>query len=549
MATIRHLILTLTTFFYASIGLAQEIPDPVGWCQQMLWDPVGVPSELRKGGGNPPDEVLYALSLSGGGYRAMLFHIGTLHRLNDARRLSKLKVVSSVSGGSITAAVLAHRWEQLKFDPNGYAENLREVIEEPLRDLAGKTIGKPSVLEGALGSSTAPKILSHKLNSILFATASRPTALLTDIRSDPTKRNPRPIFIFLSTNLQTGELMQFRGNLVGGPQIGWTAPGDIALSDVVAASAGFPPFFAPLKLKLPHGVGTWLECSENRDNPFGIDPRNEPARAIDNANLDAMRKEVFLADGGIRDNLGVSAIEEINRIRRIRWNAFGLYPYHKYNTVTFISDGGAATAIDQHPSTTWLGVFGRVTSLMSDQPNDLRIENIVRSNSLATLQGTDYSNFMRNPCDEPYKKSLLERDLVLRNYVNSLPGDGFAYWSIRRMPKVHVGLQCPEVKATPWMREEVRALASVPTDLAILDRRLQARLINWGYLSAHHGMPYISELVRNRDELNKFLNECKMPFSAVEVDPDGYTASARDALCLPFREWNMPYSRPTQEED
>lgn len=549
MTKIRHLILAVTAFFYASVGLAHEVRDPVAWCQQMLWDPVGVPVELRKGEGNPPDEVLYALSLSGGGYRAMLFHIGTLHRLNDARLLSKLKIVSSVSGGSITAAVLAHRWKQLKFDPSGYAKNLREVVEEPLRDLAGQTIGKPSVLEGALGSSTAPEVLSRKLNSILFATASRPTALLTDISSDPSQSNPRPIFIFLATNLQTGELMQFRGNLVGGPQVGWTAPGDIALSDVVAASAGFPPFFAPLKLKLPHSPDAWLECSENRDNPFGTDPRNEPTRAIDDANRDVIRKEVFLADGGIRDNLGVSAIEEINRIRRIRWNSFGLYPYHKYNTVTFISDGGAATAIDQYPSTTWLGVFGRVTSLMSDQPNDLRVENIVRNNSVATLQGTDYSNFMRNPCDEPYKKSLAERDLVLRNYVISLQGDRFAYWSVRRIPKVHVGLQCPAVKATPWMREEVRALASIPTDLATLDRRLQARLINWGYLSAHHGMPYISELVSNPNALNKFLKECKMPFSAIEVDPDGQTASARDAICLPFREWNMPYSVPTRDEE
>ena len=56
---------------------------------------------------SPEDGI--ALCLSGGGYRAMLFHLGTLWYLNDAGYLGKLARVSSVSGGSITAALLAVR--------------------------------------------------------------------------------------------------------------------------------------------------------------------------------------------------------------------------------------------------------------------------------------------------------------------------------------------------------------------------------------------------------------------------------------------------------
>ena len=41
-----------------------------------------------------------ALCLSGGGYRAMLFHLGALWRLNDAGLLRGLVRISSVSGGS-----------------------------------------------------------------------------------------------------------------------------------------------------------------------------------------------------------------------------------------------------------------------------------------------------------------------------------------------------------------------------------------------------------------------------------------------------------------
>src|SRR5207244_1435198 len=46
-----------------------------------------------------------ALCLSGGGYRAMVFHIGALWRLYEARLLGSVKRISSVSGGSITAAL------------------------------------------------------------------------------------------------------------------------------------------------------------------------------------------------------------------------------------------------------------------------------------------------------------------------------------------------------------------------------------------------------------------------------------------------------------
>ena len=51
-----------------------------------------------------------ALCLSGGGYRAMLFHLGALWRLNELGYLPRLDRVSSVSGGSITAGALAHGW-------------------------------------------------------------------------------------------------------------------------------------------------------------------------------------------------------------------------------------------------------------------------------------------------------------------------------------------------------------------------------------------------------------------------------------------------------
>src|SRR5712691_6226868 len=67
------------------------------------------------------------LCLSGGGYRAMLFHLGAIWRLNELGLLRKEIVVpgaeatgpqhlvriSSVSGGSITAGALGQNWKSL----------------------------------------------------------------------------------------------------------------------------------------------------------------------------------------------------------------------------------------------------------------------------------------------------------------------------------------------------------------------------------------------------------------------------------------------------
>lgn len=75
--------------------------------QQVGGRKVTVTEPVRRipGDGDAEHAVGTALCLSGGGYRAMLFHVGVVWRLNDAGRLDTLDRVSSVSGGSIIAGV------------------------------------------------------------------------------------------------------------------------------------------------------------------------------------------------------------------------------------------------------------------------------------------------------------------------------------------------------------------------------------------------------------------------------------------------------------
>lgn len=53
------------------------------------------------------DNKKIGLALSGGGYRAAAYHIGTLKALHNLGVLEKIDVISSISGGSITAAYYA----------------------------------------------------------------------------------------------------------------------------------------------------------------------------------------------------------------------------------------------------------------------------------------------------------------------------------------------------------------------------------------------------------------------------------------------------------
>ena len=91
-----------------------------------------------------------ALCLSGGGYRAMVFHVGALWRLNEAGLLGKIDRISSVSGGSITAGVLGMNWSELGFDSGGVAMRFDEQVVAPIRRLAGTTIDVWAIFAGIL---------------------------------------------------------------------------------------------------------------------------------------------------------------------------------------------------------------------------------------------------------------------------------------------------------------------------------------------------------------------------------------------------------------
>src|ERR1700759_1849371 len=81
-----------------------------------------------------------ALCLSGGGYRAMVFHLGALWRLYEAGLLGGGQRISSVSGGSITAGLLGLKWGKPSFEPARLQQDFVTEVVAPVRALAGETI-------------------------------------------------------------------------------------------------------------------------------------------------------------------------------------------------------------------------------------------------------------------------------------------------------------------------------------------------------------------------------------------------------------------------
>ncbi len=83
----------------------------------------------------------------------MLFHVGTLWRLNELGYLAELDCVCSVSGGSITAAVLGLHWNNLEFRrvyARRVAANFDEQIVDPIRTLASRTIDRRAIALGLI---------------------------------------------------------------------------------------------------------------------------------------------------------------------------------------------------------------------------------------------------------------------------------------------------------------------------------------------------------------------------------------------------------------
>lgn len=294
----------------AELGI--DDPGPAAALSPARWIPGDEPGDL---------EDTVALCLSGGGYRAMLFHAGALLRLGETGWLSRLDRVSSVSGGSITAGMLALAWARgdLAFDAQGRATNVSEAVVTPLRALASKTIDVRAVLEGLTERGSIEQHAAHAYRDRLFG-----DSRLADLPS-------RPVFIINATSLQSGALFRFTRQYMADWRVGEVAAGDVLLADAVAASAAFPPYLSP-------GI---------------IDLKGRAWSAGGDLGSGEYRERAVLSDGGVYDNLGLEAA------------------WKRCRTV-LVSDAGGHLTDDPRPHDDWPLMLLRVLAIVDNQVRDLR---------------------------------------------------------------------------------------------------------------------------------------------------------------------------------
>jgi NTE family protein len=280
-----------------------------------------------------------ALSLSGGGYRSALFHLGALRRLNELGVLSRVDTFTSVSGGSIIAAYLLDRMQPWP-NAGGVFQEWDQKVGIPFKNLASSNIRTWPLLKRWirpwkwLNSGAAIASLAKRFEKDITATSF-------------SKLPAHPRFVFCATDMVFGVSWVFEKARLGDDQAGYVSPApDWPIAQAVAASACFPPVFGPMPMQV---VTPFLQG--------GIYQGQDRQKLLSGLRL---------TDGGVHDNLA-------------------LEPAWEDHQIVMVSDGGAPFGLDG--STNYFRQFKRYLELTNSQSTALRKRWLLSRFENNSLQG------------------------------------------------------------------------------------------------------------------------------------------------------------------
>lgn len=229
-----------------------------------------------------------ALSLSGGGFRATLFHLGVISYLRRVGMLPQVAAVCGVSGGAIIGAHLVQNWERYTGTDEEFTTAALEVIGLTQRDIRGRILRR---LPWAIFLKPLKRLRISRCSmferelSRFFAGEAR------FLRSaGASHRRNRPELFVLATDLATGKACSFDARgftrdtaANAGPMLTTV----LRTATAVATSASFPGFFPPYKV-----TAASLGISRKVWGP---------------------QPEIYLTDGGVFDNLGVRKLRSLRQ--------------------------------------------------------------------------------------------------------------------------------------------------------------------------------------------------------------------------------------------
>lgn len=232
---------------------------------------------------------MIGLALSGGGSRAMAFHLGCLRALHDLGLLEKVGVLSTISGGSVIGAYYA-------YTPGKSFEEFDADICNFLRTGFHRKIASSLLHLDNLLPGIASCLLSHAQDGIGFFTKQEPRFLRYRSRTNvfenvlqrdvfpklsmTSARRPGLDVVIGACELRTGTAFRFGTTRSGGYRHGALANKDVPVSFAVASSAAYPIFLPAF----------------DRELEFERKGARHTAR-------------VSLTDGGVYDNLGIQVLE------------------------------------------------------------------------------------------------------------------------------------------------------------------------------------------------------------------------------------------------
>jgi len=281
------------------------------------------------------------LALSGGGFRATLFHLGLVRFLRDAGILRQVTHITSVSGGSIMAAHLALNWDRYNGSPEEFDEVASQLLDFIRLDVRNRILKHfplglfarwPRRLLGLSNRQlTRTGLLERQYEKHLYGDKS-----LFELPQSPELH-------ILATNLSEGCLCSFsRDGLwkmqqkAGSSQIERIHVGLMTVPMAVAASSAFPAFFPPLEL-------TGREVGA-RGGEFG---------------------QQAYTDGGVFDNLGV---------RMFRWLT-PLLTVDKALDGVLVSDVGKPFTVQANRRSGVIRTAMRASEVLMDRVWQLESEN------------------------------------------------------------------------------------------------------------------------------------------------------------------------------
>jgi len=293
-----------------------------------------------------------ALALSGGGFRAAIFHLGVIRRLEELGIMKDVDVISSVSGGSIVAAYYVCEMEtRLRL------EEPRRWRDTETRVAIFESIAKDFLKAVDHNLRTRALIFTPFFHPILFIKTLVLRAFRSGARSELIQREydrwfydghtidqlpsvtPEkshaggqvlygPRIILNTTSLLTGERVSFsREPNSGMTEMKCSNKNNLPLSRVVGASSGVPVLFPP----------TYI---------FGN----------------------MLVDGGVADNQGIEALLEHER----------LADEACIGKILLVSDASGQLEAVHNISSGEATVFGRVNSILQFQVRSKLLDRLVQ---------------------------------------------------------------------------------------------------------------------------------------------------------------------------